>query len=107
MAMPLALIARAAGIQGERDAEARLLVLQDISLATGLKLGQSYVDPKNPGGRPKRGEAFYSLEKFNDHVEHVEKLARPWLHTPAARKARREAEEERRMDAFERALRAK
>ena len=105
MRMPPAQIARAAEIQGERDAEARLLALQDISLASGLKLGQSYVDPKNPGGKPKAGEPFYSLQEFNRHVENVEKVARPWLHTPALRRARREAEEERRMQEFEKNLR--
>lgn len=104
MQLPPRLIARAAQINGERDAEARLATLSDLAIGAGLKFGQKYVDPKNPSGKAKRGEAFYSLDPFNRHSAALERLARPWEHTPARVRARREAEEERRMQALEKAL---
>ncbi|NTX99309.1 hypothetical protein [Deinococcus sp. JMULE3] len=104
MAMPDRLIARAATIEGERDAERRLTQLRDLSLAAGLKLGQQLVDPKNPSGRPGPGEAYHTLKPFNDHVEQLDQIAHPWEHTREARIARREAEEARRFDRIASAL---
>lgn len=104
MAMPDRLIARAAMIEGERDAERRLSQLRDLSLAAGLKLGQQLIDPKNPSGRPGPGEAYHTLKPFNEQVEKLEQIARPWEHTREARIARREAEEARRFDRIANAL---
>lgn len=104
MQLPPRLIARAAQIQGERDAEARLATLSDLAIGAGLKFGQRYVDPKNPSGQTRKGEAYYSLDPFNRHSTALERLARPWEYTPARIRARREAEEERRWQEAEKAL---
>lgn len=104
MAMPPRLIGRAAEIHAERDAQVRLDALDDASTATGLKLGQKHIDPKNPSGQAKKGEAYYSLEPFNAHLREIEKRARPWLYTPTAIRARREMEEERRWQQAEQTL---
>lgn len=89
--LPLRLIVRAAELQVERDAEARLIQLTDVSLASGLKLGQEYVDPD---ATPSSSRAHYSLAKLQEHQIKLEKRAYPWLHTPAAIKSRREREED-------------
>lgn len=104
MQLPPRLIARAAQINGERDAEARLATLSDLAIGAGLKFGQKYVDPKNPGGKARKGEAFYSLDPFNRHSAALERLARPWEYTKERIRARREAEEERRWREAENAL---
>lgn len=89
--LPLRLIVRAAELQGERDAEARLIQLTDVSLASGLKLGQEYVDPD---AKPSGSRAHYSLARLQEHRTDLERRAYPWLHTPAAIKTRRQQEEE-------------
>lgn len=104
MQMPPRLIGRAAEIHAEREAEARLAALDDASTAAGLKLGQKYVDPKNPSGQAKKGDPYYSLDPFNAHLREIERRARPWLYTPAAIRARRELEEERRWQQTEKTL---
>ncbi|WP_291428506.1 hypothetical protein [Deinococcus sp.] len=104
MQMPPRLISRAAEIHAEREAEARLNALDDASTAAGLKLGQRYVDPKNPSGQAKKGDPYYSLDPFNAHLRTIEKRARPWLYTPAAIRTRRELEEERRWQQVEKTL---
>lgn len=104
MTLPARLIDRAAEIHMQREAEARLAALDDASTAAGLKLGQRYIDPKNPSGQAKKGDPYYSLEPFNTHLREIEKRARPWLYTPTAIRVRRELEEERRWQQAEKTL---
>lgn len=90
MTWPRRVIVRAAQIQGEREAEARLTALTDASIAAGLKLGQEYVDPQ---AKRVSGGPYYSLAPLSLHRETLERVARPWLHTPDAVRRRRETEE--------------
>lgn len=91
MRWPYRKIIRAAQIEGQRDAEARLARLRDISVADGMDQGRIYVDPKNP---PEAGGAHYDLKPYLAHAEMLERAARPWYYTPQAVRERREREED-------------
>ncbi|WP_019585220.1 hypothetical protein [Deinococcus apachensis] len=91
MSWPRRLIVRAAQIQGERDAEARLTALTDASIGAGLKFGREYIDPD---AKKTQGGAYYSFAPLQRHQAALERQARPWLHTPEAIRQRREAEED-------------
>lgn len=95
MGWPRRLIMRAAEIAAERDAEARLMALDDLSLASGLKLGQTYIDP---GAAPRKaGDAYTTNAPLLAHRAALERRARPWLHppeTPEVTAARLDAEQD-------------
>lgn len=107
MRSPVRLIIQAAEIKRRTDAQQRLAVITDTSLAAGLKLGQKYVDPANPNGGRKPGEPYYTLDPLRKHQDALETVAYPWLHTLEARIARRIAEEEADFDRLSAAMGAR
>lgn len=106
MGWPRRLILRAAEIQTQREADARLTALTDLSIATGLKLGMEYVDPKNPSGSRKADEPYHTLEPLAKHKADLDRVARPWAHTPEAVQARLDWEQDRAYAALFGTLRA-
>jgi hypothetical protein len=68
---------RAAEIEGQRTAEARLTALEDLATGAGMKFGQEYVDPK---AKPrKHDEPYVSVAPYNKYMDGLRKQAYPWL----------------------------
>ena len=91
--MPLRLIHRAAEIERERQAAARLTTLQDAVIGTGLAQGKEYVDPGNRGD-VDTSKPHYTFRPLQRHQDALDRLARPWAFTEADITARREAQED-------------
>ena len=98
MTWPRRLILRAAEIQREREAQARLDRLADLKLAAGLKLGQEYVDPK--GQRRKPDDPYYTLKPLESVEKALDRAARPWAYSPEAVAARLDWEQDRAFSAL-------
>lgn len=94
MSLPVRAISRFAEIQGEREAAKQLTWLRLMAVADGLEQGKEYI-PGKDDPKPKPGAGHYSLKRYIDTLEQLERQAEPW----AAEKRiveRRRAEEERR-----------
>ncbi|WP_177182979.1 hypothetical protein [Deinococcus reticulitermitis] len=104
MTWPRRLILRAAEIGREREAQARLDRLTDLKLAAGLKLGEEYVDPKGKGRKPD--DPYTTLKPLAQFEDALDRLARPWMHTPEAVQERLDWEQDRAYSALFGALQA-
>lgn len=92
MALPVRAIARFAEIQSERDAAQQLTRLRLMATADGMEQGREYV-PGRDDPKPKPGAGHYSLKRYVELVESLERRAEPWA--ADARQAQRRAAEER------------
>lgn len=89
---PQRLLLRAAEIAGERDAAQRLARVQDGRIADGMKLGRTWVPGRKEKNDPDAGH--WDLAPLLKHEEQLDRLARPWAHTPEAVERRLDAEQD-------------
>ena len=90
--LPYRLLIRAAEIEGQRDAAARLSRVQDGRIADGLKLGREWVPGRKEKADPDAGH--WDLSPLLRHEEMLDRLARPWAYTPEAIERRLDAEQD-------------
>ncbi|GGI75332.1 hypothetical protein [Deinococcus wulumuqiensis] len=89
---PYRLLLRAAEIAGEREAALRLARVQDGRIADGMKLGRQWVPGRKEKADPDAGH--WDLGPLLRHEEQLDRLARPWAHTPEAIERRLDAEQD-------------
>lgn len=92
MRWPYRLIVRGVQIERQREAGRKLAALRLQALADGMEQGKEYVlgkdDPK-----PKSTDGHYSLKRFRDAEDALERQAEPWVAEERQRQ-RRVAEQE-------------
>lgn len=93
LALSPKMLAFALEARGKRKAAETLMQLQDLALASGLKLGLEYIDPSNPSGAPRAGEGYHSIKRYQQRVEELDRIARPEWYTEEAIEQRRADEE--------------
>lgn len=92
MTWPYRLIVRGVQIERQREAGQRLATLRLQALADGMEQGKEYV-PGKDDPKPKSGEGHYSLKRFRDVEDALERQAEPWVAEERQRQ-RRVAEQE-------------
>lgn len=102
MRLPLRALQRFAEIQGERDAGEQLARLRLMGLADGVEQGKEYVRGKDDP-KPKAGAGHYSLKRYQDMLDALERRAQPWAAAERQRQ-RRVAEQEAKWEKMRRAM---
>lgn len=100
--LPARAIARFAEIEAERDAAQQLARLRLMALADGLEQGKEYVRGKDDP-QPKAGAGYYSLKRYIEATEELERRAEPWS-AEYKQRLRREREQEQRWAALKAAM---
>lgn len=87
MRLPTRAIQRFAQIQGERQAAEQLSSLRLMAVADGMEQGREYKPgPNDP--KPKKGDGHYSLQRYRDLEDALERQAEPWVAAERQRRRR-------------------
>ena len=87
MQLPMRALQRFAQIQGERQAGEQLARLRLMAAADGMEQGREYrPGPNDP--KPKKGDGHYSLQRYRDLEDALERQAEPWAAAERQRRRR-------------------
>lgn len=78
MGLPMRAIQRFAEIQGECRAAERLAQLRLMAVADGMEQGKDYV-PGSDDPKPRKGAGHYSLKRYRELEDQLERQAEPWV----------------------------
>lgn len=103
MSWPYRLIVRGVQIERQREAAQQLTRLRLTALADGMEQGKEYIPGANDP-KPKAGDGKYSLKRFQDTVDALERQAEPWAAAERQR-LRRKAEQDAKWERAKAAMR--